>query len=302
MKTIPTALQNHLDGDTTTLALCWSILKRNGTYIMGTTHDRNVTVDSGLYAGTYRSNSNINPSNVKSNNDLSVDNLDVTGAWGDNSIRVDITRGDIEARNLEFAIVKTFFLNWQAPNDGQVPMRTGFLGAITYDSNGGYTTEVRGLAQLLQQNIVQTYSDKCTVIRLGDARCGVNVASFSITATAATVVSRRELIVSGITGQGPGFFSLGNLIGLTGANEGYLRQIRIDDVGSTTGHISLFAPFPQDVAVNDMFTMTPGCDRLPATCLNKFDNLRNNRAYGTLIPGIDLLLAGPAGSQGTANQ
>ncbi len=299
MKTIAPALQTHLNGDTTTLALCWAITKRNGDFIRGTTHDRDVTVASGSYAGTYKASSNITPSNVKSNSDLAVDNLDVSGAWADNTVRVDITRADIEARNLDFASVRTFFLNWARPNDGQVPMRSGFLGPIRYDSSGTYTTEVRGLAQLLQQNIVQTFSDRCTVKHLGDTRCGVDVAALSITATVASVVSRREFTVSGIIAQPAGYFALGNLVGLTGDNAGFLRQIRIDDVSSETGHVSLFEAFPEDVVIGDTFTMSPGCDRLLQTCIVKFNNLHNNRAYGVLIPGIDVLLAGPAGQMST---
>jgi uncharacterized phage protein (TIGR02218 family) len=217
----------------------------------------------------------------------------------DGTLRIDITQADVEARNLDFASVRTFFVNWASPDDGQVPMRSGFLGPITYDSNGSYSTQVRGLAQLLQQNIVQTYSDRCTVKRLGDARCKVDVVALSITATVTVAVSRREFTVSGIVAQPAGYFSLGNLVGLTGDNAGFLRQIRIDDVASATGHLSLFAPFPVDVIPGDTFTMSPGCDRLPATCRDKFDNWRNNRAYGVLIPGIDLLLAGPAGQMST---
>lgn len=296
MKPIPSALQTHLNGNTTTLALCWSILKRNGDYIRGTTHDRDLTVSTGSYAGTYSSNSNITPSNVKSNADLAVDNLDVTGAWSDNTIAIDITRADIEARNLDFASCRTFFVNWASPDDGQVPMRSGFLGPITYDSTGGYTTQVRGLAQLLQTNIVQTYSDKCTVKKLGGPRCNVDLAPLTITASAAIVVSRRQISVDGITTQPDGYFALGNLIGLTGDNAGLLRQIRIDD--RTSGYISLFEPFPEDIFLGDTFTMQPGCDRLPTTCMNKFNNWQNNRAYGILIPGIDALLAGPAGQTG----
>lgn len=297
MKTIPSLLQTHLNGDTTTLALCWAILKRNGDYIRGTTHDRDIVVSSGTYAGTYDASSNITPTNVKSNADLAVDNLDVTGAWADNTVRMDVTRADIEARNLDFASVRTFFVNWASPDDGQVPMRSGYLGSIQYDSNGGYSTEVRGLAQLLQTNIVQTYSDRCTVKRLGDARCQVDVASLSITATVLSVASRREFTVGGITTQPVTYFALGNLVGLTGDNAGFLRQIRLDNVASTEGHLAMFEAFPKDVVVGDTFTMSPGCDRLLQTCITKFDNLRNNRAYGVLIPGIDALLSGPAGFQ-----
>lgn len=296
MKTIPGPLQTHLNGDATTLALCWAILKRNGTYIRGTTHDRDIVIDSGTYAGTYSSASNITPSNVQSNSDLAVDNLDVSGAWSDGTLRVDVSRADIESRNLDFASVRIFFVNWADTTQGQIPVRSGFLGQPTYDTNGSYTTEIRGMAQLLQINIVQTFSDKCTVKRLGDARCKLDVVALSITATATTVASRRELIVSGIGAQPAGYFSLGNLLGLTGANAGFLRQIRVED---ETGHLVLFEPFPNDIAPDDKFTMSPGCDRLPLTCLTKFDNLKNNRAYGALIPGVDLLLAGPAGQMST---
>lgn len=298
MKPISALLQAHLDGDTTTLALCWVILMRNGDYIRGTTHDRDIPVAFGIYAGTYKASS-MTPSNIKSNSDLAVDNLDIAGAWADNTLRVDVTRADIEARNMDFASVRTFAVNWASPDDGQIPMRSGYLGPITYDSNGGYTTQVRGLAQLLQLNIVQTYSDQCTVKRLGDARCQVDVNALSIIATVTAVISRREFTVDGIGAQPAGYFSLGNMFSLTGANSGFLRQTRIDDVASEIGHVSLFSAFPQDIGVGDTFIMSPGCDRLPATCRDKFDNWRNNRAYGVLIPGIDLLLAGPAGQMST---
>jgi len=291
MKTIPGPLQSHLEGATTTLSLCWLITKRNGVQILGTDHDQDIVIRTGDLAGTYSARSNILPSNTKSNADLAVDNMDVQGAVGQNeTLYLDVSVQDIEARLLDFAAVKLFFVNWQDPDMGQVPMRSGFLGAITYDSSGGYKTEVRGLAQKLQQNIVQTYSDKCTVIRFGDARCKVDATALTINVVAASVTSRRELTVSGLTIQPTGYFSLGNLTGVTGANAAVLRQVRVD----TDGALQLFEAFPQDVEVGDTFTLSPGCDRLAGTCLNKFDNLANFRGYGLLIPGVDALLSGVA--------
>jgi len=293
MKTIPGPLQSHLEGATTTLALCWRITKRNGAVIMGTSHDQDITVSSGDLAGTYSAASNILPSNVTSNADLAVDNMEVDGAVGQgNTLYLDVTVDDIESRNLDFAGVKTFFVNWQNPDMGQVRMRTGYLGALTYDSSGLYKTEVRGLSQKLQQNIVQTYSDKCTVIRFGDARCTVDANALTINVVASSVTSRRQLTVSGLTIQPTGYFSLGNLVCLTGLNAGVLRQVRVD----VDGALQLFEAFPEDIEEGDTFTLSPGCDRLASTCLNKFDNLPNFRGYGLLIPGIDALLSGVAGT------
>src|SRR3954470_11171672 len=120
MKTIPPALQAHLDGEGTTLSLCWVITKRNGAKIFGTDHDQSITITSGTYAGTYNCRSNILPSNVKSSSDLAVDNMDVLGAVGQSgALYLDISVADIEARNLDFAQVKTFFVNWADPDMGQ---------------------------------------------------------------------------------------------------------------------------------------------------------------------------------------
>src|SRR5579862_3973193 len=248
MKTIPGPLQSHLEGATTTLALCWRITKRNGAVIMGTSHDQDITVSSGDLAGTYSAASNILPSNVTSNADLAVDNMEVDGAVGQgNTLYLDVTVDDIESRNLDFAGVKTFFVNWQNPDMGQVRMRTGYLGALTYDSSGLYKTEVRGLSQKLQQNIVQTYSDKCTVIRFGDARCTVDANALTINVVASSVTSRRQLTVSGLTIQPTGYFSLGNLVCLTGLNAGVLRQVRVD----VDGALQLFEAFPEDIEEGD---------------------------------------------------
>jgi len=301
VKTIPTLLQQHLDGEGTKLSLCWIITKRNGLQILGTDHDQNITIASGAFAGTYQCRSNILPSNVKSNADLAVDNMDVLGAVGkDGTLYLDISVDDFEVRNLDFARVKTFFVNWADPDMGQVPMRTGFLGQMTYDSDGLYKTEVRGISQLLQQNIVQTYSDRCTVQRLGDTRCNVDTAALTVSVVATSVTSRREFEVTGAEWQIAGYYTLGNLVCVTGLNAGLLRQIRLDNdggSGSAPGALTLFEAFPEDVAPGDTFTMSPGCDRLISTCLNKFDNLANFRGFGILIPGIDALLSGGSGNR-----
>lgn len=300
MKTLTTAMRNHLRGDAQTTALCWRIVKRDNTLVLGTEHDQDITIPSGPLAGTYLAGSNITPSNVKSSGDLSVDNLDVSGALAeDGSITIDITVADIEAGNFNFAVIKSFFVNWADLTMGIVPVRSGVMGQVTYDSNGSYKTEVRGLSQLLQQNIIRTYSDKCNVIRFGDSRCNFNVASLTILATVSAVVSRKQFTLGASGAAGTGQWFNGNVVGVAGSNGGFLRQVKslasFTQSAPASWEVVLDQPMPKDVMVGDTFNISPGCDRLWTTCLNDYNNIQNNRAYGKLIPGIDALLAGPAG-------
>lgn len=304
-KSLTSQLLAHLKGETTTLALCWKITKRDGSLILGTDHDLDVVITSGVLAGRYIAGANVTGSDVVSSDDMSVDNTEVDGSFSDTIVIPDLTVADVKAGLLNNAPVTLFFCNWQSPNDGQCYMRSGFLGDLTWDSSSTYKTELRGLTQLLSENIVDSYSVGCGVKRFGDARCKVNVPALAITATVTSVVSRRVFTVSGITTQAVGRFNTGTLVGITGGNAGFTRQIRIDTTSSVHGKLSLFEAFPVDVEVGDTYTMSPGCDRSFATCktyedpadpTNPAGNIANFRGYGLLIPGIDAIMKGPVGA------
>lgn len=304
-KDINTLLLAHLRGEDTTLALCWKVFKKNGDTIFGTDHDLDVLVATGDLAGTYIAGANITGADLASSADMSVDNTEVQGSFPDTIALPDLTAEDIQAGLLNNAPVMLFFVNWEAPDDGQCYLRTGFLGELTYDSNNVYKTELRGLTQLLSQNIVDTYSVECGVKKFGDARCKVDVAAISITATVTAVTNRRVFTVSDISGDAVGRYNTGALIGLTGANAGFTRQVRDDNTGAVHGVITLFDPMPEVVAPGDTFTMEPGCPRSFSACHTFEDpdhpgdpngNYRNFRGYGLGIPGVDAIMKGPVGS------
>lgn len=304
-KSINSLLLAHLRGEDTTLAMCWQVLKKNGDVIYGTDHDRDIPVGSGDLIGVYLAGANISGTDLSSSEDMSVDNAEVQGSFSDTITLPDLTAEDVQAGLLNNAPVTLFFVNWQAPDDGQCYLRSGFLGELTYDSNGVYKTEIRGLTQLLSQNIVDTYSVACAVKKFGDAKCKVDVDAISITATTTTVTNRRVFEVSGITVEPEGRYNTGLLVGLTGANAGFTRQIKLDTTDTVTGKITLFEPFPENVLTSDTFTMKPGCDRAYSTCKTFEDpdnpgdpngNYRNFRGHGLLIPGVDAMMKGPVGT------
>lgn len=294
-KTIPALLLAHLRGEVLTTALCWRIVKNDDTEIRGTDHDRDVTLQGGGDGdGTYRAGSNITGSQARSTNDAAVDNMDVQGAMpSDDTRRIDVNVHDIEAGLFANASVFIYLTNWADPSMGYYTVKRGFLGDINRDTDGAYTTEIRGLKQALQQTFVRTYSERCQVRNFGDAECGVDVDALEQTGAVTSVASRRRFNATLTGGNPAGYFSLGTLTFVTGDNAGIEREVRRDDEDDTAGHLSTWDQYPAVVQVGDTFTIRPGCDRRASTCKTTYDNLLNFRGHGIFIEGLDALQRGP---------
>lgn len=307
MKNFSPAYAAHLRLPVTTLAICWRIVKKNGELILGTDHDRNIPIsvteiglgDAGSPAfeliGEYKAAAGITGSDITSAADMSVDNMEVTGALQPDMF-IDITVADIESGVLDSAQVTTFRVNWQDPDDFQEVLRHGSLGEISRTSEGQYKTEVRGLAQVLQQVIGRTAGDRCDVAEFGDARCKLDVPALTVSGTVSAVTSRRRfdttLDVGSPSHESP-YFRLGKLTWITGENAGFTGQVKLDNVGDVLGHLEMWEPFPLDVEVGDTFTLTPGCDRLYETCRDVHDNLINFRGPAIFSPGMDAIVRAP---------
>jgi len=302
VKIIPSLLLADIKQQSTTLAFLWSITLLNGRVIRGTEHDLDIVMPTGAgwpdsAAGHYFAIANVTAGDIASNSDMSVDNLQVDGAFPSAPYTeiLDITVDEIEAGLLDMAPVAVYVCNWAAPAHGCFEIKSGFLGAITRDSDGKYVTEVRGLSQLLSQIVVQTFSATCNVVKFGDARCKFNVAAVTITGTVATETTHQLFAVTLAQASPLPAYSYvgGTLTFTTGLNTGFAREVKIDP-NHNAGIMQVWDDFPETIAPGDAFTLSPGCDRQLLTCKNVYHNLVNMRAYGLFIPGTDAILAGPA--------
>lgn len=304
---IPALLLQHFQQDSSTLALLWAIERKDGIFLRGTEHDDDINLIGGVnytdpeLAGLYSTNASITASDITSNSDMSVDNAEAEGIIQQPAtVITDLTVRDIEGGLLDMAPVWVIACNWRDPSMGHVILRTGYLGEISRDSDGRYRTEVRGLVQLLQQSILDTYGERCNVKRLGDHRCnppplndGVDIDALTETVTVTSVESRRRFHVTDISGFDEQWFGGGIIRGLSGDNVAIEREVKRDNRLGDHGFIDLWTQFPLDVAPGDTFELEPGCDRTITTCREKFGNVRNIQAYGVLIPGVLELLKGP---------
>lgn len=290
MRTIPSGF---LDGPVTDLQVCWLVTRRDGIQLLGTECDTDISITTGNYTGVYLAAAGIRGSDVRTNSDLSVSNIEVEGAlvpstaFLDSSSEsdssgsltlLDISAADIEAGLLDNAEAVTFLVNRTDPDLHQHVLKSGWLGNTNRTAEGAVKTELRGLEQALSQGIVRTYGVGCDA-ELGDSRCKVDMTAHTFTRTVGAVTSRRQFQIS-TPGIGP--VVGGKVTWLSGANAGYTMEIKSGDVSL---QIELYLPMPNDIQIGDSLTLTRGCDKALLTCINSYNNLPNFRGHGVLVPG-----------------
>lgn len=208
MKTVSAALKAHLEGSLLTVCTLWKVTRTDGLVFGFTDHDQNVTF-SGI---TYLAATGHNPSSIKTTAQLNVDNLEVQSMLSSSTI----TEADIQAGLWDFAGVLIQVVNYNDLTMGSMIMRQGWLGNIKTGRHN-FVAELRGMTQPLQQQIGRVYAPACDAA-LGDSRCTVNLANFTVTGNVTTATSARQFTDS-TRAEANGYFE-GGLITWTARPEG----------------------------------------------------------------------------------
>lgn len=274
MKTLSAGLKTHLAQDVTTLATCWKMTRRDATVMGFTDHDRDIVFDG----VTYEAATGFTPTAVESSAALNVDNLDMEGLLD----AAAITEEDIMAGRYDFAEVEVFMVNYADSGQGRMILRTGWLGEVTL-KGGRFVAELRGLSQHLAQRVGEIYSPACRA-SLGDARCGVNLAGFTVSGTV-TAASGNSGFTDSAREEDTGYFSFGVVTFTSGANAGLSMEIK--EFGN--GQFILALPLPDAIEAGDGYSAVAGCDKTIGTCIGRYNNAVNFRGEPH-VPGIDRML------------
>lgn len=274
MKTLTTNLKQHLEGDLLTLATCWKITRADGVVLGLTDHTQDLLVE-GL---TYRAAEGGRSGAVMTRSGLAVDDLEIEGVLSSSAI----TEEDVQAGRYDGAAIEVFQVNYQAPVEGRLILRRGHMGEIRL-LGGQYVAEIRGMMQSLAQVTGELYSSSCRA-RLGDGRCGVNLAGFSHSGSVTSVATAARFSDSTIA-EASGWYSGGVLTFTSGANAGIAAEVK----EHYQKEMILSLPMGKTVTAGDAFTLVAGCDKRFATCREKFDNAVNFRGEPH-VPGMDKML------------
>lgn len=274
MQTVSEALANHLTQEVTTLATCWRITRADGMVLGFTDHDEDIILGEEMF----RARSGITPSAISSQLGLAVDNLELEGMLQEDGI----TERDVLGGAYDHAAVDIFLVNYLAPHEGRLALKSGWLGEIRL-SGTSFTAEIRGVSSLLQQTIGQVYTSHCRA-RLGDTRCGVDLEALTVTGSITAVEAMHAFHDSGRS-ETNSYFAYGLVRFTSGANAGLTMEVR----AFSAGRFSLFLPMPRALAVGDSYLATAGCDKAFDTCCSRFGNALNFRGEPH-VPGTDKLL------------
>ena len=273
MKTLPSGLQDFLDGGETTMVHAWKVTRVDGVVQGFTEHDNDLTFD-GI---TYIASSGFTSSRIESSLGLSTDNLNVDGAISDDTLNSD----DLSSGNYDDAVVELWWVNFENVSQ-RVLLNKGNVGQVKRGELA-FSAELRSQSGRLQQQTGRVYQRTCDAI-LGDSRCKVDLTAFTSNGTIQIVNSRRDFEVSISDNDTDSFYSFGVITFTSGENSGLKFEIK----SHSSGRIFLWEKTPFSVGVDDTFSVVAGCDKKMSTCNDKFSNTANFQGFN-LVPGSDFI-------------
>jgi uncharacterized phage protein (TIGR02218 family) len=176
----------------------------------------------------------------------------------------------------ELQLERAFMASYGDTSTGTVILFVGRVAEIDL-GRAIATFAINSHLELLNTQLPRNLWQPGCVNSLGDASCGVDLASFGIGGSAASASSAS--VIAATLVQATGYFDQGKLAFTSGANAGLTRSVKSWVAGSP-GVIALLAPFPNAPAAGDAFTIYPGCDKTlgPNGCA-KFANTARFKGY-----------------------
>ena len=261
-KTIPANLQAAYDSRAAVIAYALKITRKDAAVYGWTSAD----IDATLGGVDYVAAPGLDVQSWVSSAGLAVDATDIT-VTTDETI---ITRADVLAGKWNGAAFTLYRYNVQAPADGAEPIGAGILGELQ-PRRGVYVAELRGLQQYLQQPVGAPSTKTCRA-RLGDAKCGVNLAGYTVTGTVDGVTS-SQVFADSTRAEAADYYTAGLITWTSGLNLGLTAQVKTFGAG---GDFTLSVPMIQAVQVGDTYSLIAGCTkRFDEDCVAKFSNALN---------------------------
>ncbi len=183
-----------------------------------------------------------------------------------------ITPDDVTFGALDGALFDIWMIDYLSPGDGRLAMFRGKVSTVEINDIGAAAFQLEGFASDLTELVVETYAAVCPA-SLGDSRCQKNLTAFTFNATVNTVTSRSRFSLT-ITAPAAvnGWFANGVLQFTSGANDGFAFDIR--NWTQSGSVVDLWLPTIKDVSPGDTLQIVAGCDKLPSTCQQKFNNIK----------------------------
>jgi uncharacterized phage protein (TIGR02218 family) len=268
-------LRARLGRPLSAMALLWRLDRADGVTLGFTSHDRPLWL-AGL---AYRPAAGGFPSAAALSAGSGADGLAIDGTLVADAIRGD----DLELGRWDGGRIALLAVDWEAPEAGAMMIGEGSISAVVRDgaAGGRFVLELVGDMAMLDAGGAPRTSPLCRAA-LGDRRCGVDLGQRRIEVRAVGAAD-VELLLSAEVPGGAGFVA-GRARVLTGMLAGIDRAV----MAVAGDRVRLDRPLGEAVA-GALVRLEEGCDRLFATCRDRFDNAAAFDGE-PLVPGTDALL------------
>ena len=192
--------------------------------------------------------------------------------------------------NAQVTVSKALAPDWSNPVvNGVVSLFDGIVGEVQADS-GKVKLTVNSMLRLLNTAFPRNYFLPQCNHALFDAGCTLLASTFAVSGSV-SAAGTATVFDTNLT-QADGYFSLGYIVWLTGANAGLKSFVKSSL--NASGQITLAYPIAPPAA-GDTFTAYPGCDKTQTTCTSKFNNAAHFRGF-PYVPTPETLEVGPGSS------
>lgn len=265
---------------------CWKITRTDGVVKRFTSHDRRIT-----YAGEVYS-----PCGSASASALQVtaaaegtDNMDLNGLLSTTGV----SAADIWNGKYEGATVEVYRIAWGGTSYSYL-VKAGIVGAVQFGDTEYRLEVLTANDRLAQTPVLSVVSPGCRW-KFGSTQCGVNVAALAVTGAVTSVPAvnvftgaHRRVFTDTSRTEPDGRFTLGRITWTGGANNGFSCDVK--SYAADVFTLAQILPYP--IAVGDTYSVTPGCDKLAATCHDTYANKINFGGF-EFVRGTDDLAKTP---------
>jgi len=262
-----------MSADLAALAFCWLVERRDGAGLALTSHDRPLMV-SGV---RFEPAPGMTPAEIRSELGLEPQLGEVAGSLSSAAI----SEADIAVGRWDGAALKLFAVDWAVPGEIH-PLLEGQLGEVS-TRDGAFEAELNGAAARLQRPVCPLTSPQCRA-ELGDPQCRVDMAGRRVRARVASADAHIVMVDQPVDDR----FRFGEVRFLDGEANGERRTI----LGVEGQQLHLRSAPTGIVVPGTAIEIAEGCDKLLATCSQRFANAVNFRGEPHL-PGNDLLTRYP---------
>lgn len=263
-----------LDGELTSLALCWRLERQDGAGIALTSHDEPLTIGETEFDPV----PGMTPAAVSRALGLEPHSAEVAGGVSSAAL----SEEDLALGRWDGAAVRLTIADWTGADQQPLQLLAGELGSVNV-SRDAFSAELQGAAAALNAPVCPATSAECRA-EFGDKRCRVDLAGRTMRANVVECSGTMLTLDVAVDEQ----FVMGRLRFVNGANCG--RSALIMSAG---GNLLELREQPRGAVLGGCAVeLREGCDKRFTTCVSRFENAVNFRGEPHL-PGNDLLTRYP---------